>query len=69
MLQLKEGGMKMDENMRALKGMLLDIGIMLLGGILAVDNDINFNGFEYIIVLVGFISLLFDFKRSNRYKK
>ena len=38
-----------------LKLMLLGISIILVGGIIGVDPNYNFGGYEYIIVFIGLI--------------
>lgn len=38
-----------------IKLMLFGISITLIGGIIAIDPNSNFGGFEYLIVFIGFI--------------
>ncbi len=37
------------------KYMFFGLHVSLVGGILVLDNNIDFNGFEYIIVILGLI--------------
>ena len=48
-----------------IKIMLYGIGIILLGGIIAVDSDSYLGGFEYLIVLVGLLISLLGLKQKD----
>lgn len=47
------------------KLMLLGISIILVGGIIAVDDNSNLGGFEYYIVLLGLIFTVGGFGKEN----
>jgi len=47
------------------KLMLLGIHISLIGGIVAIDPNSELMGFEYLLVIIGFIVSLFGFKGNE----
>lgn len=48
-----------------IKLMLLGISIILFGGILALDNNTNIGGIEYVIALVGLIFSIVGFGKKD----
>jgi hypothetical protein len=48
-----------------IKLMLLGIQITLVGGIIAFDPNSNLEGFEYLIVLLGFVFSMFGFSKRE----
>lgn len=47
------------------KVMLLGIHITLFGGILAIDANTNFNGIEYLVVLIGLVISLAGLRKQE----
>ena len=54
-----------NSNTTGVKYMLLGISLILVGGIVAVDANSNFGGFEYLIVLIGLILSVVGFGKNN----
>lgn len=51
-----------------LKIMLLGIQITLVGGIMTIDSNTNFGGFEYIVVLLGLLISIVALLRTDEPK-
>jgi hypothetical protein len=47
------------------KYMILGIHVSLVGGILVLDNNIDFNGFEYTFVTLGLIISIAGMRKEN----
>ncbi|WP_088043335.1 hypothetical protein [Bacillus sp. EAC] len=47
------------------KFMLLGISIILVGGIMSVDTNSYFRGYEHLIVIVGLIISVVGFGKNN----
>jgi hypothetical protein len=45
--------------------MLLGLSIILVGGIITVDDNSNLEGFEYLIVFIGLIFSVIGFGKNN----
>jgi hypothetical protein len=45
--------------------LLLGIHITLFGGILAIDANTNFNGIEYLVVLIGLVISLAGLRKQE----
>ena len=48
-----------------IKFMLLGLSIILVGGIIAVDNSSDLGGLEYLLVLIGLILSIVGFVKDN----
>jgi len=48
-----------------IKYMLLGLHLSLVGGIMVVDNNLDFKGFEYLVVLLGLTISLLGMRKIN----
>jgi phosphotransferase system glucose/maltose/N-acetylglucosamine-specific IIC component len=55
----------LSEGASGLKAMLFGLNLTIMGGIVAVDPNSNLGGFEYLIVLLGFIISFIGLKKKD----
>ncbi|MBP3950930.1 hypothetical protein [Bacillus suaedae] len=54
-----------NSNKSGMKLMLLGISVIIVGGIILLDNESNWGGFEYLFVLNGLLLSVLGFSKNN----
>lgn len=57
--------LKLFKTKTSIQVMLLGIGIILVGGIMAIDTKASFAGFEYLVVFIGLCFVIGGFAKNN----
>ena len=55
----------MRKGVLGLKLILAGIGMLLLGGIIAIDPESNYVDVEYLVILIGLIYCIFGLRKSG----